>query len=437
MSSIINHDAESIYNDFLANIENEIGEPLYPGDERRIFAEAVISVLVSFLATADDKVNQSRLQNARGEVLDAIGDMFGVARTDGVKASANIKFMTNTPVSVDIVIPAGTMVTNDYEHYFVTLERSVIVAGDTEVTAFAEAVETGEEYNNIGVGEIDVLTTSIAYIDDISNVDITSGGANAEDDDTYRDRIQLSMDRFAAGTENYYKYIALTANNTIKDVYITNDAETYKIEGLTADEFCFSTENAVTYMNGDNKYITVGVTGADNIKRSRNILVVDDNVAKFTKTAAEGESYSLEFNKRVPGTLLMYLLCQNGTLPSDTVVEQIERACNDDAVRNFNDRIIVRSAVPYEYQINVTCYISPKEDVEGIKTAIAEAVENYKQWQSSQIGKNINKDRLQMYLMMAGAYKVTVVSPSHRVINDNNVAVCTNAQINYIIQEES
>lgn len=433
MSSIIEHNADDLFNDFLENIENEIGEPLYPGDERRMFAEALIATLVSFLATADDRVKQSRLQYARGEVLDSIGEMFGVDRNDGKKAVTAIKFNVSSPVSVDISIPAGTTVTNDYEHYFVTTKNVSILSGDTEVTVEAEASEVGSSYNNIGVGEIDTLTTSIAYIDNIENTIITSGGTDVENDDDYRDRIQLSMDRFASGTENYYKYIVFSADNSIQDIYMSNEEFDYTIDGITSNSYYISAENAVIE-NNNVKCVIKSATGT-----TYNYIapVIGDKVLCITKNSLWGDSYSVTFNKTVPGTIVMYLLCKDGVLPNQSLVESIEKVCNSNSVRCFNDKIIVRPAVPYEYKINVQCYINPSDDIENIKTEIKKSVEDYKKWQGSKIGRNINKDKLQMYVMQAGAYKVSVGLPSHKVIKDYNVAVCTDIKIGFVVEEES
>lgn len=437
MNSIINHDAESIYNDFLENLENEIGEPLYPGDERRIFAEAIISVLVAMLSTADDKVKQSRLQYAREDVLDEIGEMFGISRMDGTKATTIVEFSTNTAVSVDVTIPKGALVTCDYEHYFATKEDVVLVAGETSVSAVVEATNTGAEYNDIAVGEINVLTTAIAYIDSVKNVEITTGGADVEGDDEYRDRIQLSMDRFASGTENYYKYIAMTANNTLQDIFITNDYEDVRIDGIT-DDFLFSTENMEIFQSVEGyKSVNFSVISENGQELQWFTSVIGNNVAKVTKEDRYGNEYSLILKKKVPGTVLIYAVCKDGAIPSTTILEQIEKACNDNSVRCFNDKIIVKAAVPYEYKINAWCYINPSDDIETVKANIANAVEEYKKWQSSKIGKNINKDKLQMFLMQAGAYKVSINFPSHKVLQDYNIATCTETEIGYVVQEEN
>lgn len=433
MSSIIEHNADDLFNDFLRNIENEIGEPLYPGDERRMFAEALIATLVSFLATADDRVKQSRLQYARGDVLNSIGEMFGVDRNDGKKAVTAIKFNISSPVSVDISIPAGTTVTNDYEHYFVTTKSVSILSGDTEVTVEAEASEVGSSYNNIGVSEIDTLTTSIAYIDSIENTIITSGGTDVENDDDYRDRIQLSMDRFASGTENYYKYIVFSADNSIQDIYMSNEEFDYTISDISSDEYYISAENAVV----ENSSIKCLITLKNGKQLTYNAQEMDDKVFRILKLSNWGDNYSVSFKKMIPGTIVMYLLCKDSVLPNQSLVERIEMLCNSNSIRCFNDKIIVRSAVPYEYKIDIQCYINPSDDIENIKSEIRKSVEDYKNWQSSKIGRNINKDKLQMYIMQAGAYKVSIFLPSHKVIEDYEIAVCTDVKISYVIEEES
>ena len=38
---------ETIYTDILEELENGVGEPLYPGDERRIFGDTMAKVIVA------------------------------------------------------------------------------------------------------------------------------------------------------------------------------------------------------------------------------------------------------------------------------------------------------------------------------------------------------------------------------------------------------
>ncbi|QNO17694.1 hypothetical protein [Caproicibacterium amylolyticum] len=43
--NFVNIDADNIYRETVSQLESAVGESLYPGDERRIFAEALSAVL--------------------------------------------------------------------------------------------------------------------------------------------------------------------------------------------------------------------------------------------------------------------------------------------------------------------------------------------------------------------------------------------------------
>jgi phage-related baseplate assembly protein len=63
----------------------------------------------------------------------------------------------------------------------------------------------------------------IPYIDGISNITVTSGGGDKEDDEEYREKIRLSSSsRSVAGPKNAYKYFALSADTSIADANISS-----------------------------------------------------------------------------------------------------------------------------------------------------------------------------------------------------------------------
>ena len=73
-------DSAKIYTTIIGQLMDYCNEPLYPGDERRIFGEGLVQVLVGVFSLFDDKAKQRTLRYARGSVLDAIGDRYGVER---------------------------------------------------------------------------------------------------------------------------------------------------------------------------------------------------------------------------------------------------------------------------------------------------------------------------------------------------------------------
>lgn len=125
-------DATTIYNTLIAALEKGAGEPLYPGDERRIFGEGLVAVFVALYNSLDDTGRQTLLRYARGEVLDAIGERLDVHRLEGSPAKTTMRFSVSTPQPNNIIIPKWTKVTPDSDHYGYTpiplAEASCIIA---------------------------------------------------------------------------------------------------------------------------------------------------------------------------------------------------------------------------------------------------------------------------------------------------------------------
>lgn len=63
-----------IYETVIGALESGCSEELYPGDERRIFGEALVPLVVALYSSVNDACRQKMLRYARGEVLDALGD---------------------------------------------------------------------------------------------------------------------------------------------------------------------------------------------------------------------------------------------------------------------------------------------------------------------------------------------------------------------------
>ena len=217
----IETDAGQIYDFIMYVLENGVTEELYPGDERRIFGEALASLTLALYSTMNDSAKQATLRYARGEVLDALGEFAGVYRIEAMPATTTVRFSLKEAVAQNIIIAKGTRVTSDYSRYFATTETAVLQAGSLYIDVEVESTEGGSNYNDIPVGEINVLVDLIAYIDGVSNTLITSGGGDVESDEDLRQRIRLSpASRSTAGPKNSYKYFAISADATVADAYV-------------------------------------------------------------------------------------------------------------------------------------------------------------------------------------------------------------------------
>lgn len=219
-------DSAKIYTTIIGSLMENCGEALYPGDERRIFGEAIVALFVSTFSLFNDKAKQRTLQYARGSVLDAIGDRYNVQRVEPASASAVFRFSVSDTQDENIIIPAGTQITSDGSVYFATEETAVLSAGETFVDIVGLCSEGGATYNGLAPGAISTLVDLIPYISGAENITATAGGADGEPyteegDDSYRERIRLAPASLStAGPESAYRYFVMSADPDIVDVAI-------------------------------------------------------------------------------------------------------------------------------------------------------------------------------------------------------------------------
>ena len=221
-------DSADIYASVIENLMLMCDEPLYPGDERRLFGEALAAVFVALYSEFNDNMKQRTLRYARGVVLDAIGDRYAVRRASPSSASATFRFEASAIRSENIIIPKGTKITTDGSLYFETDETVVLQSGTTSVDVTAICSVGGAVHNGYSVGTITTLVDLIPYIGAVYNTTTSSGGDDGEpyDDDgdnRYRERIRLAPSmQSTAGPESAYRFFAMSADPDIIDVSIVS-----------------------------------------------------------------------------------------------------------------------------------------------------------------------------------------------------------------------
>lgn len=227
--NLVNTDASEVYETVLTTLEQGVDEPLYPGDERRIYAEALVLILVHVFESINSAAKQTMLRFASGEVLDAIGERLNVYRIAATKAMTTVRFNVESALDSDVNIPQGTRVTADGVKYFYTTVDAIIKSGALYVDILCEAEQGGEAYNGYAAGTIITLSDVIGYISSISNLDMTHDGDDGEPytetgDNHFRERIQLAPSALSAGTEESYEYYTKSADSNVIDVAIIQSA---------------------------------------------------------------------------------------------------------------------------------------------------------------------------------------------------------------------
>lgn len=137
-----------------------------------------------------------------------------------------------------------------------------------------------------------------------------------------------------------------------------------------------------------------------------------------------------------PGVVNIYPLLKGGELPTEDVLNQVEEYCSGKTRRPATDFVEALAPAVKEYSIVIDYWIT-KEDAtksEAIKAAVTAAVEEYRKWQQTKIGRDITPDILIGKVMAAGAARIdfSTLSPSAWVeLTPYEVAQCTSVTITY------
>ncbi|WP_455619648.1 baseplate J/gp47 family protein [Eisenbergiella sp.] len=428
----IETDAGKISETILEELENGVNEPLYPGDERRIYGEALAQVIVSVYNSVNDACRQKMLRYARDAVLDALGENRDVKRLDPSYASVTLRFGVEEPMGSNIVIPAGLRVTGDFVHYFLTDSTAVLYAGALAVEVTATAENGGTEYNDIAPGEIASIVdvSEIPLIDYVTNIDVTAGGGDREDDEAYRERIRQAENRLStAGPAKAYKYWALSANPTVTDAVVESEKEriTRTLPTYAAHAFQGGAnllpDTLTVYLPGG----TEAVAGIDYT------TTYDDELLTLALSGAlaSAKEIKIEITRNMYGRVKVVPICAGGELPDEDVLEDVLRMCSADDVRPLTDMVQVEAPDTELYDIELTYWTTKANESEVVKNVEGSdgAINRFIYWQGSSLEQDINPDELRKLILsphweddLVGATRVIITKPEYKELPSTTVA---------------
>lgn len=174
------------------------------------------------LLFVDRAGKQDLLKYSYGEFLDNLAAIRGITRMDALPAVTTVRFTLSETVPEVVAIPEGTTVTNG-EIYFQTDEYAEIAAGNASIDIPCTCQTDGSIGNGIPVGEIKTLVDTLPYVKTVENIEVTSGGADIENDENLAERIYLAPSGYSvAGPDDAYKYFTMAYNQEIADVMVTS-----------------------------------------------------------------------------------------------------------------------------------------------------------------------------------------------------------------------
>lgn len=430
-------DAGTIYNTVIKELEKNAGEPLYPGDERRIFGEALVAVLVGVYNTLDDVARQTMLRYARGEVLDALGDRLGVKRLEGSPSHTVLRFSVDSPAPRDVLIPKWAKVQAENSAYFVTDESATLKAGTYSVDVAASSIGSGVEYNGYAAGTITSLVDLLPYISNVTNITETTGGDDGEPyttagDDRLRERIRLAQGKYStAGSELSYIYYAMTADASIIDVKAISGTDTIKrgLEVYAGRVFVGGSRlNPSTLQVYAEESEDPAVEGSDYTANYTDDLLT----ITLSGALADAQRVKITLDRSLEGVVKLVPLLKNGEIPDEKMLQKIVNTCSASDVRPLTDKVIAEPPDTITYDVDIVYYTTPEAEaqvVANVESSSGGAVARYNEWQQTALGRDINPDQLRRLILapnwgenLEGALRVEIISPQYMKIKDTQVA---------------
>lgn len=144
----------------------------------------------------------------------------------------------------------------------------------------------------------------------------------------------------------------------------------------------------------------------------------------------------VQIHSPTPGVVNIYPLLANGEIPDEAVLKQIADYVSGDTLRPLTDDVHVLAPNKVDYEIYVDYWVN-KEDtgrLSEIQKSVQAGVETYRRWQQEKIGRDLTPSELIARVKDAGASKIdfsTLKPGTYQVLEESNVAHCTNVTINF------
>ncbi|MEG0693417.1 MAG: baseplate J/gp47 family protein [Oscillospiraceae bacterium] len=208
-------DFELILENTLGNFESQ-AKCLVEDDSDTAIKFKVIASEILHLYEKLAFCNKQMFPNtADGEYLEKHGGIRGIYKKRASKSTGKVIFKCKSAVTSTILIPKGTLCTSSKGSglMFETVTDVTIKKDATYALADVQSTVAGS-HTNIAPYHIDVLVTAIAGVSSIENTEKTSGGADDEPDDMFRERVIEAFNKISNGANlGYYEQFAKSKPN--------------------------------------------------------------------------------------------------------------------------------------------------------------------------------------------------------------------------------
>lgn len=204
---------------------------LKPTDPVRLLLSSLTTIIVQQRILLNQTAKGNLLKYASGVLLDHKGASFGVERPGASFSITSLQFTLSIPLPSVTPIPTGTRIGvqgGAGAIYFMTTEYLEIPAGSTTGVITGYCSVAGTVGNDFLPGQINVLMDPLPFVQSVTNLTTSSGGAAEMSDDAFKEQIRTAPESYStAGPGGAYEFWAKSTSAAILDVhaYKSNDSE--------------------------------------------------------------------------------------------------------------------------------------------------------------------------------------------------------------------
>ncbi len=223
--SFTDTDAGNIEASVITMYEAITDRTLAQGDPVRLFLQSVAAIIIQQRILIDYSAKMNLLAYAEGDYLDHLGILVGVTRLPAAAATVTLRFTLSVAQPQVVTIPAGIRATTANGIVFMVTSPVDIPAGALAADAPAACTVAGSGGNDYVAGQVNQFVDPLPWVQSVTNVTVSAGGADTEADESLRARIQQAPESFStAGPDGAYAFWAKTASALIADVAVYSPA---------------------------------------------------------------------------------------------------------------------------------------------------------------------------------------------------------------------
>ncbi|MGL5639863.1 MAG: baseplate J/gp47 family protein [Cetobacterium sp.] len=221
--NFVDYDPLEIRKNYEQAYSEIVGGVITKGDPMSDFLDYITFITSLIYSKIDYTGKMNLLRFAEAEYLDALGEVVGEVREPAQKALTTIKYKFSKAFQSVFIIPKGHK-TSASGIYFETISAAQLPIGATEIDIKCECSTAGEIGNGFNVGEITTIVDPLSYLQNVSNITATQGGAEEEEDETFKEKIRTNPTaRSVAGPASSYVYHTKKSHQDVTDVHVVSE----------------------------------------------------------------------------------------------------------------------------------------------------------------------------------------------------------------------